>query len=379
MANGNLSEGDKRAIVMLQNKGGNLVKKWQGEYREKVDLWKPALRDLGNAMAIALGRYKSTLDLKKAQEQAAIEFAFGILGLGFGASLSWIAVSLKKTKKIGAFSEAMQEVIAGGIQDGVKFGVGEATKLIKPESELSFVMPATDKIPTVEHNLAMILNNTLLKSLETNIVEVEKEFNKLFKKAIEDKEFMVDIYIRRSRRNLDRAVQNLESWAKSSANPLLDAIYYKARPEFPSMGNMARMIERGIWAKWLLANTKVEHVPQLVGPDHFIYTTPGRAVEGRLVELRVMKPGGRGDPGPNAKELEKQVTLTEKATWNKAHVPPLPNFGWRTSDTVLLGQADKTEMKKLVDWAVAYKKKPEIVGGIRDTGRAAKVVNSTPY
>ena len=375
---GALSQEDLQSIMALQGRAGDFVELWEKEYREKVDKWEPALLKFGSAFATALDRYKATLELKKAQEQAAIEFAFAVMGMGIGSSLNWIALSLKKTKNISKFSEAMQEVIAGGIQDGIKFGVGEAQKLIKPDAELSFVMPSSESIPSVIENLDTLINNAIIGSFKSNILKVIEQFNKLFKKAVDDKDFVMDIFVGKCNRDLAAAEAHLRNWAKTSANPLLDAIYYRAKPDLPSVGNMARMIERGLWAKWVLANTKVERLP-LPGRDLLHYTRPGKAVEGRLVELRVMKVGGAGDPGPSASELKRKIVNEEKATWNEAHVPHLPNFGWATSNTIQQGTADKTEVKKLVDWALAYRRNPEIIGGVRKTGKAVRVVNSTPY
>ena len=98
---GVFSQKNLPSVVTLRDRAGDSVKIWEREDRDRVNKWGPPLLSFVGALASALDRFKTTLELKKAQERAAIEPAFPVMGLGIGSGLSGIALSLSKTGSIG--------------------------------------------------------------------------------------------------------------------------------------------------------------------------------------------------------------------------------------------------------------------------------------
>lgn len=263
---------DKRARAAMK------LDLFQTEVTRRALSWKIGARLVGEAYKLADNNYRQVLEQKKASDALQIQIFFSVLTIATSGALGWMSVAAATEVKgatiklEGAFEDARDATLQA--LSGEAFSANGP--LVFP--------PSSDT--TVSQD-PQVFQSELENRVDALHMEILQAFGRIRQKYIDAPLAAWDGYDER------REVVAHGQWMKQAEG-------FAGRDDLPSVEWMARELERGRWAKYILDNHsyrdfglfQTKDTPDDVGSD----------VRERLLELNVWAAQtvweGHGNPGP---------------------------------------------------------------------------------
>lgn len=287
------------------------------EVMRRATSWQRAALRVGSAYAYAADQHKSTLEKQAKLEALGTQAFFSVLTIATAGGLSWLS-SVLQARKVLAEGVLLTEVL----EDAMQAAGGEGFSAMGVQLMTPVVSPVGIH-PQVFQNERVDAILAAEESAHAYFARTSAAFQKA------PPEFW-DSYDETRQKGV------FDAW-------LSKADLLKGEENLPDTVTMAFDLERGFWAEWAqvlavravgVAASVFRYGKQKPNDPYnlTVYSSPGRAVEARLDDLRITQEAG------------------------------IEAFGWYTSEA---------EIDKLVAWGRAYRVKPFVPGEDSATNAAS--------
>lgn len=275
-----------------------------GSLKLSVDMrtksWQEAAKHIGSAYVMAYSKHKEVLGKEAAEKALGIQMVFSILTVVTAGSLAWVGLSARLA------GMGLSELVRESIEDAAQAGVGEVFSAVAP-------LVFAPSMGPVGIDPQIFQNN-----LETNILSMMREIDKVFKDII-------DILRGAKLEKWDHYDENIQAarhyaWQKKAAGfSGVEDLPIDLNGN-PSMQMMADELERGIWAKYILSERYYRDFGIFkTAPE---YEFVGINVCKRLAELGVLKLTYNAMNVPESEEyILNPKSIAALAGWAKGYQP----------------------------------------------------------
>lgn len=332
-------------ITDLQTYYAGLLSVLSLEYKERVEKWRPALRNVGSAFALAVKNFEAAVEQADKQRQARIDMYFSVLSVVCGAQLRWVGFMAKGSNVLAGASDNVRDYFAGAAEDGIKFLADKGISATKDSvAESGKPTPKIRRIP-------MLFQNDLENILDHYKSETSQKITTAAGSVLKDKRWAIATLAIAGRDLAAAKRQALSEYEHLKNVWLKSCFYYSNQPKnLTHVEDMSRVIEKAFWAEWVLKHITVTK-KKMAGPGGAAYrsfTNPEEAILDRLEAIRVI---GAADAAE--RKAQKTAHAIAGVTWRPNHKPPVPNFGYTD---------DLQDVKRLRAWATRYR--PEKLGNV---------------
>jgi hypothetical protein len=232
---------------------------FQGDVTRRASNWKIAVGLIGSAYKTADTHYRDTLQKQTASDALEIQIFFSVLTVATSGALGWVSYAAAQAK--GGIESALRDAVESGIQ-------ATAGEVFSANGPLLFP-PSGDGTVSLD---PQVFQNKMEKKVEDVFMAMLLAFGKIRQTYLDLPLEAWDNYDEKKEK-ADHA-----EWQKE-ADQLAD------KDDLPSVEWMAKELERGRWAKYVLDNHSYRDFGVFQTAD-----TPddvGSAVRSRLEELGV--------------------------------------------------------------------------------------------
>lgn len=321
----------------LQNYYNSGIGILRSRYVDRLNTnWVPALRNVGSAFERAHERMDRTLREAEKAATARRDFYFSVLSLAMGAQLRWIGFWAAGTQRAQALSENVRGYFVGGLEDGAKFLAEQGITGVRDSIDTS--LPSLNVGPSE-------FGNTLLNTFDTKRGEVTGKLNDIAVRVHRQSGWAEQL-LSHCGGDVERAKATIRGWERRLEQDwLMGCYYYRHSPNgLDNVEDMARALERTMWAVWVQGNIRVRTYTPTPGyhndydsTPRTTFTNPEEVTLTRLEHLRVIAPADAGERRSIREQIE-----NDGGTWRDGHRAPVPNFGWVD---------DLADVRRLRAWA----------------------------
>lgn len=322
-------------VTQLQNFHHGGLLGLRATYDDRVERWRPPLRNVGSAFEQASENFKNTLVAAGKEATARRDFYFSVLSLALGLQLKWVGYWASGTLQGRGLSDNVKSYLSGSLESSVNFLANQGVTGIRNTIDCS--LPSLTVGP-------LQFQNELLNKFDQKKNLVKTLFSDIARE-VHSQDAWAEAALR-SAGSLDAAKAMVRSWeADMERNWLGTCYYYRYSPEgMENVADMSRKLERGLWSMWVQTNIRAGirvHRPNF-GNDYQetreeVFTNPEEATLTRLEELRVIAPASVAERRGIRRSVE-----ANGGTWRPDYTAPVPNFGWVD---------DYADVTQLITWS----------------------------